>query len=221
MALTDLQSMARRMTRTDEASITAEDIDAAIRTAIWRYSMDRARVMVAEIRVADGPVFALPDGWEAGFSVLATIEHGDGELEGEPLPLSILRIEETAAGWRMRLTGPVDTSSLRLRYTVPHRVTQTEDTLAAREWEAVSTYAAAHLLEQIAAAKSGDVDPSFGADTVSRSTPASEYAARSKQLFARYREMIGTRTERTIPAGVVVAPIQRRVGLTHGVRGWV
>ncbi|MBF0416993.1 MAG: hypothetical protein HQL86_01935 [Magnetococcales bacterium] len=218
MALTDLQSMVRRMTRTDEATITAEDIDAAIRTAVWRYSNERARVMVAEIRVADGPVFALPDGWEIGFSSLATIERGEGGMEGEPLPLSVLRIEETATGWRMRLTGPVDTSVLRLRYTVPHRVTQTEDTLAQREWEAVSTYAAAHLLEQIAAAKSGDVDSSLGADMASRSTPAQEFAARSKQLFARYREMIGTRTERTIPAGVVVAPIQKRVGLTHGRR---
>lgn len=214
MALTDLQSLARRMTRTDEATITGEDIDAAIRTAVWRYSRDRPRQLVAEI-AADGPVHPLPEGWESGFSALVAIERADDDL-GESLPLSSIRVEETVSGWRMRVDGSVVASLLRLRYTAPHRVSDEIDTLAEREWEAVAAYAAAHLLEQIAIAKSGDTDPSFGAQMVSRSTPAQEYAARSKQLFARYREMIGTQEQRAIPAGVVVTPAPRRVGLTHG-----
>ncbi|MBF0261088.1 MAG: hypothetical protein HQL97_04490 [Magnetococcales bacterium] len=214
MALTDLQSLARRMTRTDEATITAEDIDAAIRTAVWRYSLDRPRHLVAEIAVADGPVHPMPEGWENGFSAIAAIERADDD-SGEPAPGSI-RVEETVSGWRMRVSGSVVASVLRLRYTAPHRVSSDTDTLAEREWEAVAAYAAAHLLEQIAIAKSGDTDPSFGAQVASHGTPAQEYAARSKHLFARYREMIGTQEQRAIPAGVVVTPTPRRVGLTHG-----
>ncbi|MBF0165187.1 MAG: hypothetical protein HQM01_11930 [Magnetococcales bacterium] len=117
------------------------------------------------------------------------------------------------------IDAAIQTSVLRYsELTQPCVVTATQDTLPERGREAVAVYAAAHLLEQLAIAKSGDIDPSIGAAAAGRSTPAQEYAARSKALFARYRELLGIRAERTPPAGGVVCLGAGRAGLTHP--GW-
>ncbi|MEO5363442.1 MAG: hypothetical protein H7838_07440 [Magnetococcus sp. DMHC-8] len=207
MSLAELQELTRRMTRADESLVTIDDVDAALSLAVLHYSDTRPRLLVSEVPAPAGPTLSPPDGWEAGFSVLreCETEGDDPSVAPTPLDVATIRLEETAGGWRMRLPITLSSGLLRLWFTTSHQLTQESDSLSGRDREAVVIYAAAHLLEQLAIAKSGDLDSTIGAASVSHSTPAREYAARAKTLRQRYGELLGVDSDRTPAAGVVVS----------------
>jgi len=77
-------------------------------------------------------------------------------------------------------------------FTVAHQVTESSDSTDPRHHEGIAAYAAALLLEGLAAAAINDGDSTIVADTVDRRSKAQEYAARARALKSRYRESLGT-----------------------------
>lgn len=204
MALQDLQTLVDRMVRADTASVTPDDRDEAIRAAVARYSKDRPRLLVEDVTATGGRFLGLPPGWTDGCA-LVELEH---PIDADPpsrLPPAEVALEIVPSGQRFRLLfSPATGEQIRVRYTAPHRVDADTDTVPAADREAVAAYAGAHLLDQLAAEKSGDIDTSIGAANVSRATPAQEYAARAKDLRRRYLTGLGIDPNRVAPAGAVV-----------------
>ncbi|MBF0093987.1 MAG: hypothetical protein HQL34_05520 [Alphaproteobacteria bacterium] len=205
MALADLQALVDGMMRADAATVSSEDRDAAIGVAVLRYSKDRPRTVVEDIAAAGGPFLDLPSSWEAGSSTLVELEHPVDSDPKSRIAATDAQVEVVPNGSRIRLTSSISAGeTVRTRFTGSHIVSGTEDTLPSADREAVATYAAAHLLDALAAARSSDTDASIGAAAVSRATPAQEYAARAKDLRRRYTVLLGIDPSRIAPAGAVV-----------------
>lgn len=219
MALADFQDLVDGMVRDDSGTISATDRDAAIVLAVLRYSQDRPRVLTADVVSAEGGLFLdVPAGWEAGFTTLRGVEYPIDQ--DSAATLSGAQVEPLASGERIRLPEAVAAgATVRLRFTVPHAVDSNSDTVPAWLREAVALLAAAHLLESLAAARSGDVDSSIGAADVNRATPAQQYAARARALRARYADTVG-KSSGLRPAGAIADMGRSREGgwLTHGGR---
>ncbi len=137
------------------------------------------------------------------------------------LAVATVRVEEVPSGLRLRLPQPVTTGDVRVRYTATHILSDTEDTTLVTDREAIAAYAAAALLDQLAAKSSSDTDSTFGADQINRGTSSSTYAARAKDLRQRYQDQLGLNPDRQVAAGAVVAITSPagndgRPQLTHG-----
>jgi len=217
MALQDLQTLVDRMVRADASSVTTGDRDEAIRAAVARYSKDRPRLKVEDVAAAGGIFLALPQGWDGEVSALVELEHPiDADPPSRITPAEVA-VEAIPSGQRFRLPRSITAGQqVRVRYTVPHVVDADTDTVPAADREAVAAYAGAHLLDQLAAEKSGDIDSSIGAANINRATPAQEYAARAKDLRRRYMTGLGLNPDRVAPAGAVVSlPSSDSLGRTR------
>ncbi|GAB3451578.1 hypothetical protein [Insolitispirillum peregrinum] len=222
MARADHLALIAGMSRIDGSSLDEADREAALDIAVVRYSKDRPRALVADLVSPGGVFLPLPAGWVVGMSSMISVET---PIDMDPPVISAASVEEVPAGWRLRLAVPMATGEMiRLRWTVPHVVDDTTDTLPVADREAVAAYAAAHLLEAMAAARSADCDSSIGAANVGWQSAASEYAKRAKDLRGRYFVALGLDSDRVVPAGTVVSvtrPDSLGAGrLTHGRRRW-
>ena len=98
-----------------------------------------------------------------------------------------------------------------------HRLTAAEDTIPPGNREAVCAYAAAVLLEQLAARHAGDSEPAIQADAVVRQSLSDRYLKLARAHRARYASLLGLDAP-PAPAGATVALGRspgRRAGLTH------
>ena len=132
--------------------------------AVIRYSTDRPRSAV-EAASSSGDLFLdLPSGWETDFSRLTAVQIPDA---GMGKTGTIGAALEGLAGWRIRLertraAGDV----MHVHFTIAHQLGESEDTIPLRDREAVSGWAAALLLEQLASLYSGHRQPTIQADLV-------------------------------------------------------
>ena len=97
----------------------------------------------------------------------------------------------------------------------PHLLDAATDTISPGDREAVALWAAALLLDQLAARHAGDTDSTIGADGVDRHAQADRYRRLAKDHRARYAALLGL--DRPPAAGVVAALDRgrRRPALTH------
>lgn len=206
MSLADIQALVGGMVRADAATVSTGDRDAAIGVAVIRYSKDRPRAVVADITASGGVFLSLPTGWEVGTSALVELEYPiDADPKSRIMPTEVW-VETTPTGSRIRLASSLPVgAAVRARFTGSHVVSGTTDTVPAADREAVAAYASAHLLDGLAAARSGDTDASIGAAAVSRATPAQEYAARARTLRSLYTTSLGIDPNRVAPAGTIIA----------------
>lgn len=73
---------------------------------------------------------------------------------------------------------------------VPHVVSGSEDSVPAEHREAVAAYAAALLLEQLAAGAINDGDSTIAADATARRSKADEYRVSARGCRARYADAL-------------------------------
>lgn len=214
--LADLLALVDGMVRDESGRLTADDRSRAAQLALARYSSDRPREIVEDVISTGGGELPLPDAWQAE-SELVSAEYPIGQL---PLSQLAVSIYMTPSGQVLRTGGAVSAgSSVRLVFSVPHRIDDAVDTVPLRHREAVAAYAAALLLEQLAAASINDGDSSIVADTTDRRTKAQEYASRARSLKTRYSESVGLGRDGATPAGggtTAVWPSRQR--LTSGIR---
>ena len=85
--------------------------------------------------------------------------------------------------------------------------------------EAVASYAAAVLFDQMAATTSGDSNPTIPADAVAHAAKPEAFAKRAERLRQRYYDLLGIDVRRTRPASAMaVQPLSASDGgrrLTH------
>ena len=205
MSLHDFQTAVDELVRDDAGKIATAERDRAIARAVTRYSADRPRLVVGDV-TADGSNFLpLPTAWADAETQITGLEYPIGEW-----PISLISPEwfgvvPSPTGDEIRLAGVIiNGEAVRVSMTVPHTLSATTDTLPNAHLEAVASYAAALLMDQLASLHSGDTDSTIQADSVEHRSQAQEYAARARTYRARYAEMLGIDPKRLRPAGVAV-----------------
>ena len=222
MALADYQALVDDLVRDDTGKIVIADRDEAIARAVARYGKDRPRTKVEDAAAPGGNKLNLPAGWQAGFSELRSIEYPIGDTPPTLLEQDSYGIYSTPTGDEIKIINAITAAqSVRVSYTIRHAVDATPaDTIRADDREPVCCWAAALLLEQLAAYFTGSSDSSIQADSVDRKSKGGEYAARAGKLRKRYFDELGIEERKNVAAGVVVdldmADSQGRDRLLHG-----
>lgn len=189
--LNDLTELIDSLVRDESSRLTASDLAEAIRLALARYGSDWPRNKVEDVTSAGGDRLPLPTAWESN-SELVSVEYPIGEMPPAMLDCSIYT---APAGKELRLgKGLPLGAEARLTFTVAHVVSDSQETILPGHREAVACYAAALLLEQLAAAAINDGESTISADTTDRRTKAQEYGSRAKALKTRYGEAMGIGT---------------------------
>ncbi|MEX2372410.1 MAG: hypothetical protein WD800_01280 [Dehalococcoidia bacterium] len=170
---------------------------------------------------AAAQLIELPSGWEENFSQVRSIEYPIGSVP--PIIVSQERhglYDTPSDGIKIALLDGVNVGdSLRVEYTIAHVLNGSTDTIASGDLEAVSCWAAALLLDQLAAHFAGASDSTIQADAVEHGSKSRDYAARAGSLRKRYLNELGLDDKKTVAAGAVVnldqGDSQGRDRLTH------
>lgn len=212
--LADLKKLVDGLVRDEVDRLARADKAAAISLAVARYGTDRPRQKVEDVVCGGGDTLPLPAAWEADSEVVSA-EYPIGSMPPDLLPCTIYT---APAGNVLRLGEALAAGAeVRLTFTVAHVLTDQLDTIKPMHREAVAAYAAALLLEELAAAAINDGESTISADTTDRRTKAQEYASRARALKARYSDVLGLGKDGgPAPAGTAVSwPSRGR--LTHGI----
>lgn len=220
MPLADYQTLTTNLVRDDTGRIAIADRDEAIARAAARYSKDRPRKTIVDVAAPGGNRLNLPAGWQAGFSAIVAIEYPIGKTPQNLLDQDSYTIYSTPTGDEIKIASAITAAQpVRVTYTIRHLVDAANDTIRADDREPVCCWAAALLLEQLAAWFTGSSDSTIQADSVDRRSKGGEYASRAKSLRARYFAELGLDEKRNTAAGVVVdldlADSQGRDRLLH------
>jgi len=175
--LADYRDLVGDLVRDAVDRLGDEPRDRAIGLAVVQYGKDRPRTEVSDLA--------------------AVVTPGDPPLAHLPLPTG------TATGVPV---GVAAGAMHRLTWTRPHDVGEAVDTVPAADREAVAHYAAALLLDQLAAAASGDVTSTIRADAVDHGEAAPNYAQRARTARQGYHALLGIDPRRQQPAAVTVHP---------------
>lgn len=213
--LADLKKLVDGLVRDEAERLARADKGSAISLAVLRYGTDRPRQKVEDVVCAGGDTLPLPAAWEADSEVV-TAEYPIGSVPSTLLPCSIYT---TPSGDVLRLGDALSAGAeVRLTFTVAHVVTDVLDTIKPAHREAVAAYAAALLLEELAAAAINDGESTIAADATDRRTKAQEYASRARALKARYAEVLGLGKEAGPAAAGTSVAWPGRARLTQGIR---
>lgn len=206
MALADFQTLTTALHRDDTGKITTGDRDIAIASAVQRYSRDRPRLKSQDVIAAAANLIALPAAWETDFSAVRAIEYPIGSVPPDFLAQDRYALHlQTDGTYQIMLLDAVNIGEgLRITYTIRHQVDGSGDTVPAHEREAVCCWAAALLLDQLAALFSGDSNSTIQADSVDHGGKSREYAARARALRTRYFDELGLTPKKNAAAGVEV-----------------
>ena len=202
------------MVRDDVGAISDDDCLDALDHAFAHYSRLRPRRLVAELAAAaDGIVTQDIEtdlaGWDAGLSCVTGVEHPIGEIP--PIYLD----HETYAAPDALVLYAYDVASgdtARVAYTAAHTYTVDSSTAPALDQEAIASWAAARLLEELAARGAGVTDSAIGADGIDHNHQVRDYAAIAKGYRNRFYELLGIdrRDEMRTPGAGAVAQLERR-----------
>jgi len=219
--LADVQELVGDLVRDDASRISPDQRDRAIGLAVVQYSKDRPRRAVEDIAGDGGRRLALP----AGAIRAEAVEYP--VTDGTPVFLATTAWGHYNApnGPQLVFTRTIPAGApLRLHLLRPHALTDAEDTIPLTDREALASYAAAVLFDQIAATTSGDGNPTIPADAVNHASKPESFAKRAERLRQRYYDLLGIDVKRTQPASAMaVQPLAASDGghrLTHYRRRW-
>lgn len=203
--LTDYQTLVDSLVRDDAGRIATGERDSAIALGVLRYGKDRPRFAYQDMVSASGDALAMPGAWVMGFSGLSSLEYPVDEIPPVYLAAGAWGVYNVPGVERIMLNPPVGAgATVRVLFTVPHTVDVSTDTIPLMDREAVASYAAAILCDQLSALYSGDSDSTIQSDSVDHNSKASEFAARARVLRQRYFNELGIDPKRAVAAGVVV-----------------
>lgn len=211
----DLLPLVDGFVQDESARLGLDDKRRAVGLAVLRYGLDRPRQQVKDVASAGGDTLPLPEGWTAE-SDLVGAEYPIGETPPSALTCTLYT---TPDGEVFRLGDSLAVGALvRLTFTVPHVVTDRQDTVRASHREALAAYASALLLEGLAAASINDGDSTIAADSTDRRTKSQEYASRARALRKLYDETMGRGAGTGQAANGTVVSWPGRKRLSHGIR---
>lgn len=191
--------------------VLAEQRDRAVDLAMVRYSADRPRLLVQDVLADGSRVLPWPTGWEAGRSVLRGIETPPDNMPPTELDADAWGIYTTPSGPQIRLSAALpEGQPARLTFSAPHVLSEAVCTVPTEHLEAVASYAAGTLCEQIATQLADNADATIQADRIDQTSPAREWARRANSLRNRYFAVLGiaaaggTPNAKPAPASAVV-----------------
>lgn len=207
--LQDLRTLVDDLVRDVVGRLGEEARDRAIGLAVVQYGKDRPRTRVSDLTVQDTPAprhLALPEGWDEASTAL-TIEHPIGSVPPRTVPRHLWALLDAPDGRVIGLPDQIIAGEVcRLTWSLPHELTETADTIRLVDREAVAQYAAAVLLDQVAAMTSGDQSSLIQADAVDHKDSGPNYAARAGTARRRYHDLLGIDPKRVQAASVTVHP---------------
>ncbi len=205
MNLSTLQDITERLVKDEDNRLLPNDVSDALRAAITKFSSVKPYNQVVDL-VGDGTdKLTLPDTWLKDFSKMNFIHRDVSEFEPTPVATENYKIVATPDGDVLQLRDWIAVNEvLRISFTTVHHVTNTTSTIADHHQDAISMWAAARLLDQLAALYSGDSDSTISADSVDHNSKGREYAARARNYRQQFYNEIGIDPKRNIAAGVVV-----------------
>lgn len=217
----DYQNIVGNLARDDAGRLDVDARDTAIALAVIRYSKDRPLSVVEDVASLGGHYLVLPTGWDADSSKVQEVEYPIGNVP--PNYLSGNWRNNTPTGVQIGIPSSLTTGELvRMTYTKPHVLEGEIDTLPVRDREAVASYAAAILFDQLAATYSGDTDSTIMADGVNYGDKSGRFASRANKLRQRYFDELGIDPKRLVATSVTVdldmPNSQGRDRLTHPAR---
>lgn len=206
--LADLLELTESMVRDESNRLITADKLLAVSLAVSRYSSDRPRHVVEDVVSTGGDTLPLPAAWEEE-SELVTVEWPIGDVPPSLLGASIYTAPSNRV---LRLGDALPAGAVaRCTFSVRHAISDDIDTIPISHREGVAAYAAALLLEQLAAAAINEGDSTISADTTDRRTKSQEYASRARALKGRYADAVGLAASGSAPSasGTSVAWGQR------------
>lgn len=208
--LSDLAAIVDDMVSDAAGRLTPGARDRAIDLAVIQYGKDRPRALLADVVAAPAAEgtpahLPLPAGWTDGSEALG-VEYPVGEMPPRMLSRPAWGTLATPGGSLIAVPAEIGGQTCRLTWTLPHVVSATEDTIPAADREALCWYAAAVLLDQVAAATSGDRSSLMAADQVDQADKSKAYAARAATARRRYHDLLGIDVRRQSPASAIAAP---------------
>lgn len=220
MSLSDYQILVDELVRDDAGKIATPERDRAIGLAVGRYGKDRPRVVMEDVTADGTNILPLPASWVAGKTYLASLEYPVGEYPISTIDPELLGVVRTPTGQEIRLVGAIaNGATVRATIHLPHTLDSSTDTLLEDDREAVASYAAALLLDQLASLYAANQDSTIQADSVEHRSQSAEYAARARALRARYFDALGIDPKRQVAASATVnlnlADSRGRDRLTH------
>jgi hypothetical protein len=205
MTLAALEQLVEGLAHDPDQGPTPADRDAAIELARLRYSSDRPRRLAEDLVSVDGRQVPWPASFETGFSRLIDLEVPPGEAPPRMIERGGWGVFPGVAGERVVLLSTVQPGAMvRVHFTASHRTNPTAFTLPDKDLEAVAAWAAAHLLDRLAAAFTGDRESTIRSDSVDHQAKGRDYAARAAALRRHYLDLLGLDPKRNQAAGVVV-----------------
>lgn len=203
--LSDYQTLVTDLVRDDAGRISTPQRDAAIATAVERYGSDRPRLKVEDLAGVSGTLLALPAGWQADFSALASLEYPVGNVPPTCIAQDRWSLyDEPAAKKIMLLDSLPAASTVRATFTVRHALDATTDTIPLQHREACAKYAAGLLCDQLASFYANETDSTIAADSVRQTSKAEAYRSRARDYRRQYQDAVGVDDKTAAPAGVVV-----------------
>jgi len=198
MSLADIQTLVSNLIRDYSDEIANADRDQAIDLAVARYSSDKPRSLIEAVQGVGTDLLPLPTGWEDGFSNLRiTAIEGRAEIAS--------RVEQTLTGYKIRTGSTISGSTeVLISFTASHLLSEVEDTIPRHDREALSFWAAALLLEQLASYYAGSKQTTIDADSVDWQSKSRDFAARAARLRKLYQDHLGIDPKRNVPAAAVV-----------------
>ncbi|MDD3444267.1 MAG: hypothetical protein PHS60_02560 [Zavarzinia sp.] len=211
--LADIRLLVDDMVRDVAGRLDQASRDRAIALAVVQYGKDVPRTRVSDLVALPGAVGAafvhldLPVGWDDGASRIVTLEYPAGYMPPRIVPRHCWDLVKTPDSVVIGLPqGLAAGETCRLTWSLPHVVSDVEDTVPETDREALAQYAAALLLDQVASDVSGDQSSTIKADSVDHGATSANFAARARTARARYHELLGIDPKRLRPASATVAP---------------
>lgn len=210
--LPDYQTLVTDLVRDDSARITPEQLDGSIALAVLKYSASEPRPRVADIDDVSGMLIPLPDGWEADFSTMTSLEYPVGKVPPALLDGDAWAFYRDVDGLKIMLAASLPAAAtVRAAFMVRHTVSATVDTIPVDHREPVAKYAAALLCDQLAAFYANETDSTINAGMAQGQTKSQAYAARARDYRKGYVDAIGVADKTSQPASAV-ATLKSRNG---------
>jgi len=196
----------------DEGSrLTADDRENALALAVIRYSTDRPRPEAADVVTHDGFTVPLPEGWVPDFSRVIGVEL-PGKVPPAMLPGDEWMPHRIPGQDVILLVRPhANGQVLRLHFTLPHVLDDTQDSIPAKDREAVAHWAAALLYDSLSGKHAGDMQSTINSDSVDHAAKMPNYKALAERQRQAYWNHLGIDPKRTVASGTVVKVGHRRL----------
>lgn len=207
MSLAAYQDAIADLVRDRDGLITPGQRDAALQTAVLRYSEHRPRQLVEDVTSVGGRRLSLPSAWQNGRSQVLSLECPAGSDPPTYIEAGTFYLYQGPSTAQVQL--PISLSAgevVRVAYTRGHTLDADTDTIPDPDARAVACLAASDLCGQMARYYGQESESSISADAVDRKSKADVYRGFERDLRMYYFQHLGIADRQTSAAGVVVAP---------------